>query len=99
MLWDAATSQQLGPRLTGHKAMVIGLAFSPDGKTLASVDVEGTIVLWDVDIESWKSRACRIANRNLSCEEWRQYLGDEPYQATCPDLPYPKDCGKKAKAE
>ncbi|MFP4436001.1 MAG: hypothetical protein ACLFVO_02035 [Chloroflexaceae bacterium] len=36
---------------------------------------------------SWKSRACRIANRNLTAAEWRRYLGDRPYEQTCPDLP------------
>jgi hypothetical protein len=26
-------------------------------------------------------------NRNLTPEEWKQYLGDEPYRKTFPDLP------------
>jgi hypothetical protein len=26
-------------------------------------------------------------------------FGDELYSPICPDLPYPKDCGKKAKAQ
>ena len=30
-----------------------------------------------------------MANRNLTKEEWRQYLGDEPYRATCPNLLVP----------
>ena len=36
---------------------------------------------------SWMTRACRIAGRNLSQAEWRQYMGDRPYRKTCPDLP------------
>lgn len=27
--------------------------------------------------------------RNLTHAEWTQYLGDEPYRATCPNLPTP----------
>jgi hypothetical protein len=27
------------------------------------------------------------ANRNLSLAEWKQYIGDVPYEKTCPDLP------------
>jgi hypothetical protein len=35
-LWDVATSQLIGTPLTGHGGSVTAVAFSPDGKTLAS---------------------------------------------------------------
>jgi WD40 repeat protein len=34
-------------RLIGHQDFVSGLAFAPDGETLASGSVDGTIRLWD----------------------------------------------------
>ncbi|HEU0141346.1 MAG TPA: hypothetical protein VFQ79_16605 [Bryobacteraceae bacterium] len=37
----------------------------------------------DVDIASWAKRACARANRNLSADEWRRYLPDEPLRDTC----------------
>ena len=40
---------------------------------------------------SWLKRACRIANRNLTREEWQRYMGDLPYRKTIPDLPGPED--------
>jgi hypothetical protein len=43
--------------------------------------------LWDIAPQSWVNRACQIANRNLSQEEWRKYFGDKPHQKTCPELP------------
>jgi hypothetical protein len=35
-------------------------------------------------VTSWVRQACRIANRNLTLEEWQTYLGSAPYQQTCP---------------
>ncbi|MFQ5799364.1 MAG: WD40 repeat domain-containing protein, partial [Bacteroidota bacterium] len=75
----------------GHKSSVNSVAFSPNSKTLASGSDDGTILLWDVSLESWQARACSIANRNLTRAEWQQFLGDESYRKTCPDLPGPEE--------
>ncbi|MSP13656.1 MAG: hypothetical protein EXR62_11960 [Chloroflexi bacterium] len=89
ILWDVATAtrEPFILLLTGHKNYVLSLAFSPDSNTLASGSGDNTVILWDVSLESWQSRACGIANRNLTQEEWQKYTGDEPYRKTCPDLP------------
>jgi WD40 repeat protein len=34
-----------------------------------------------------QNKACRIANRNLTPNEWKEYLRDKPYHKTCPNLP------------
>ena len=49
---------------------------------LASESVDRTIILWDISRESRRTRACRIANRDLTDEEWRGFLGDERYRRT-----------------
>ncbi len=86
-LWDAQARQQLGRRLLGHSSWARTVAFSPDSQTLASGSGDSTIILWDVRFASWQAQACQLANRNLSWEEWRQYLGDEPYHKTCAAAP------------
>ena len=90
-LWDVASGQTIGLPLADNMKIVYSLTLSPDGKILASGDNSGKIILWDIDPVSWKTRTCHIANRNLTREEWKQYLGDEPYRATCPNLPVPEE--------
>ncbi|MFI0607111.1 MAG: caspase family protein [Anaerolineae bacterium] len=87
ILWDVASRSAIGDPLAGQSKTVYSVAFSPNGKTLASGYGDATIILWDVDPASWIERACHIANRNLTMAEWTQFIGDLPYECTCPDTP------------
>ncbi len=69
-------------------AATSNLAFSPDGRTLAFGAAENRVVLWKVDLASWRRRACELANRDLTRQEWQAVLGSgTPYRRTCPELP------------
>jgi hypothetical protein len=49
-------------------------------------------LLWDVDLESWQCLAGRIANRNLTRDEWRRFLPEGTrYHPTFPELPIPPE--------
>jgi WD40 repeat protein len=84
-LWDVETEQALGGPLVTHPNNVLGVDISPDGKRLASASQDGSIVISEIDLASWRGRACRMANRNLRPEEWELFFGNTPYRLTCPE--------------
>lgn len=47
VMWEVLTGKELG-RLTGHERNVLALAFSPDGRFLASGGLGGMLRVWDV---------------------------------------------------
>jgi WD40 repeat protein len=52
-VWDAATGERIATRAK-HDGGVISLAFSPDGKTLATGSEDLTLRLWKLDDVSTK---------------------------------------------
>lgn len=82
-LWDVRTRRSLS--LRGHQNWAMGVAFAPDGSGLMSGGRDGRIILWDLRLDAWRARACALANRNLTAEEWARYFPDVEYRATCGD--------------
>ena len=82
-LWDVATGEQLGPRLGGVGSREATIDLSPDGRRLLMTHGDGKGAVWDVDPESWAQRACTLANRTLTREEWEEFLPGRPYEPAC----------------
>jgi WD40 repeat protein len=92
VLWDVVRAR---PRIEMvGRSTATRLAFVAGGARLASGHSDGSVVLHDVDMVRWPERACKIANRNLTREEWATAVGDSlPYRPACPALPAAKADG------
>ena len=74
--------------LWGHESGVWFVAFSPDGQMLASGSLDQTIFIWIAHTETLAEKICQQVWRNLTLDEWRQFVGEDlPYARTCPNLP------------
>jgi WD40 repeat protein len=80
-LWDLATGTQVG-RLSGGSRRAM-LDLSADGRSLLITSANGQGAVWDIDPDVWATRACALANRTLSREEWEQFLSGRPYEPAC----------------
>jgi WD40 repeat protein len=85
-LWDAATLDLLG---TVHppehgKPVPSGAQFIGDTHDVAIASYDGSIYRWDTDPGRALDFACQMAGRDLTEEEWAQYLPAQPYQSVCP---------------
>ncbi|MBZ5655427.1 MAG: TIR domain-containing protein [Acidobacteriia bacterium] len=78
-VWEVSTRSEVARiRISGEG----DLQFSPDARFLASTRRDDTRV-WLLEPADLVTEACARATRNLTKEEWAQYVGDEPYRATC----------------
>jgi len=82
-LWDAHSGKQIGTLPTPLAQNAGAAAFDPTGHTLVTAFRDGTVLLWDVDPASWRRRACALANRRLTEQEWQDFLPTQPYKPSC----------------
>jgi WD40 repeat protein len=90
-LWDLSRHQPIGRPLRVPPD-TLALAFGSSGAELISGGANGSVTIWDrqlfsTNFDSWRTRLCRLAGRNLTTEEWAQFLPGERYRKTCPALP------------
>jgi WD40 repeat protein/DNA-binding SARP family transcriptional activator len=82
-LWDVASEKQLGALSSGLSTGPAFAAFDPTGHTLVTAFHDGPVLLWAVDPTSWPRRACALAGRRLTQQEWRDFLPGRPYKPSC----------------
>src|SRR5207244_1979842 len=87
-LWDPLTGHPVGsPLHTGasQHGSVYGVAFSPDGKLLASADSDGRIQLRHVWLfaDSYEALCADVGPPTIA--DWNRYASGAPRSDTCAD--------------
>ncbi len=86
-LWDAATLDLLGtvsPPHQGH-SVPAGAQFIGDTHDVVIASHDGRVFRWETDADRALAFACQMAGRDLTEEEWEQFLPAQPYQSVCPE--------------
>ena len=86
--WEMQSGHLL--RRIPYAGELMGVAVSHDGRRFAVLgrdQDDRAIEVAEIRPSDAVAAACEKVERNLSRNEWRQYLGDEPYRLTCPSIP------------
>ncbi len=75
VLWDVPTARPLGPPIEAGQGQLRQVMFTPDAKRLLTTGTDGPVRMWDLDPDSWLRRACALAHRDLTEEEWQRFVG------------------------
>jgi WD40 repeat protein len=73
-LHQAILSSQVRATLRGHADSVDGVAFSPDGKRLATPSGDGTVQVYALDIPELLNPAPSRVTRTFTAEECQRYF-------------------------
>lgn len=95
--WDAERRTLVGPPLAWHVLTTRGAEWGPDGPISIGLDAQPTeddparfsVVEWELDPNRLTEVACELVGRNLTMDEWEQFVPDTDYRLTCPDNPGP----------
>jgi WD40 repeat protein/DNA-binding SARP family transcriptional activator len=82
-LWDVPSGRPIGGALPSPAPHYVAAAFVDGGTHLVTLQDNGTGSLWDVRPQSWARRACQVAGRTLTRQEWTDALPDRAAAPAC----------------
>ncbi|MGZ4299441.1 MAG: hypothetical protein ACXVVK_20590 [Solirubrobacteraceae bacterium] len=83
-LWFTSTLQQEGPALRTDPGAAAAIAFAAHGQGLLTVEDRGRAFAWPTALSDWERRACQVAGRNLTRQEWVRLVAEPRYATVCP---------------
>jgi DNA-binding SARP family transcriptional activator/WD40 repeat protein len=82
-LWFSSTLQQEGPALRTDAGTAATVAFAARGHGLLDVQDTGRAFAWPTSLSDWERRACQVAGRNFTREEWVRLVAQPRYAPVC----------------
>lgn len=82
-LYELNTGNEVG-RYQGHNEIVFNLAISSDGMRMLTSSWDGTARVWSLSLDDLIQTVCDYLPRDLTQDEWQQYLPDRKRNITCP---------------
>ena len=83
VLRNVATGEQVGPPLVAASNQPVSVLFGGAGNLIVSTE-DGGLWRWNVSRPAMLDRACAIAGRNLTSQEWADLHTGRPYIKACP---------------
>jgi WD40 repeat protein len=84
-VWEMESGRSLTPPFQAISSGVSRIVAIPNAFLVKAAD--GSITRWVPDPATLQSELCQAAGRNLTKEEWSQFIPDEPYRQTCKEWP------------
>ena len=79
-VWDAVTGELRG--VLSVASETTAARFLSDTE-LVGVTTDGAVQTYTLAVDDWIARACRVAGRELTPQEWHEFLSGYPYQEVC----------------
>ncbi|MGD9145760.1 MAG: CHAT domain-containing protein, partial [Anaerolineae bacterium] len=83
-IWDAQSGDLLF--ILPSSGSVQKALWSPDEKHILTVRGDGVVTAYHAKVDALLAAACERALRNMTPEQWKQFMGDAPYEETCPGV-------------
>ena len=82
-LWFTSTQQQQAAVFSTEPRATSAVAFTSDSTHLLGVDDAGNGFTWPTSLAAWEQRACGVAGRGFTAQEWSQLIHVGTYARVC----------------